>query len=1085
MSSSSLLPSESTPLPSSTNTTNTNTTETSITTTKRKKKSAYSQSKVNFWASECKYSVILDTVNSLEWRLIQEERLSSKVNLFWIDVATIHEHFRSITTWQCINHFPGMPNIARKNRMGQNLNRLLKLFPREYSFYPRTWVLPSELNDFRSQFDSNGNALNNRIYIVKPDTGCQGRGIFLTKNLDNVPMNENVVAQVYIKKPLLLDGYKFDLRIYCFVTSVKPLRIYLFQDGLVRMCTEEYVKPTKENIHNSCMHLTNYAVNKHNDNFQQPDLNDGNDGEAGHKRSLSWFMNWVRTERGDQKAEWLWKRIGTLCTRTILSILPTLSREYDQHFKGFSGIPVDMSKIGVPSTPVPPTSNSGLNTPVGEEVDEAGENTPVENTEKPSVTTEEDSQDDSNPKIRGSRCFEVLGFDVMLDSNLNPWLIEVNHLPSFGTDSPLDRDVKERLMKEVFSVLAVMPDDYAAFQAFNKAESEKRLQAQRVKEVTPPPPEKKPKPQPIRRDPPKTVTQAVPEKVEPELTPQPRVLSAAERQALRLAEIKEILITIYTQYSPEKIPKIDRLLAKYIGHEEEFLFFVYSKYNVNPQDYPSKLPTEQPSETASTENLGTKNGTENNDGNEESAEPNSAADTDQTAGVIKTSADDLATTTSEQEKARQAAKEAARRRARSMSPPRNQSLNSGRRPLASWKQAPDEEEAFRAEVLATHVPDENDEWMRFEMSRLTQFTRIFPILKPAQTSGSASASNGIAAGEEEAEEAEEAVEEGDATSNTVTPVENTKKKKSATFEEILYQVFLADRRQTMRLRNPLPNRTKAEEQAANGVGPYVPPETNAAKSTMGNGRAVGWKAPPKPKEQQQTKQPTAAQLETAKRLSQGLSSMNTARQRSNSLTSGDALSAYGGMMYDSNGEAIEPSTAGLQQGIAGDSSADASRMWQTTRANRLYEESRANRIRIEQARANNAAVLRQQVFFFDTNGPPDSIDALAAATQTANEYAQAQQQQQYQQSQQSSLLFNGVGVGANSVRMAGGNAAGNPLLANTSGKSSRNPTVYAKGVTAPGGILPSRAIESSGPRLSVPSNPRQEELLRQLFPSWF
>ena len=69
---------------------------------------------------------------------------------------------------------------------------------------------------------------------------------------------------------MLLDGFKFDLRLYCFVASVKPLRIYLFHDGLVRMCTEEYVKPTKQNIHMVCMHLTNYAVNKHNENFQQP-----------------------------------------------------------------------------------------------------------------------------------------------------------------------------------------------------------------------------------------------------------------------------------------------------------------------------------------------------------------------------------------------------------------------------------------------------------------------------------------------------------------------------------------------------------------------------------------------------------------------------------------------------------------------------------------------------------------------------------------------------------------------------------------------------------------------------------------------
>lgn len=46
---------------------------------------------------------------------------------------------------------------------------------KEYSFYPRTWVLPGELNDFRAQFDNQGNSLGNKIFIIKPDTGCQVR----------------------------------------------------------------------------------------------------------------------------------------------------------------------------------------------------------------------------------------------------------------------------------------------------------------------------------------------------------------------------------------------------------------------------------------------------------------------------------------------------------------------------------------------------------------------------------------------------------------------------------------------------------------------------------------------------------------------------------------------------------------------------------------------------------------------------------------------------------------------------------------------------------------------------------------------
>ena len=100
-----------------------------------------------------------------------DEKREASVNVYWIDIATIHERFKTILPWQVINHFPGMPNIARKNRMGQNKNKKLKIFPQEYSYYPRTWVLPSELNDFRSQFDANGNAIGNKIYIIKPDEG--------------------------------------------------------------------------------------------------------------------------------------------------------------------------------------------------------------------------------------------------------------------------------------------------------------------------------------------------------------------------------------------------------------------------------------------------------------------------------------------------------------------------------------------------------------------------------------------------------------------------------------------------------------------------------------------------------------------------------------------------------------------------------------------------------------------------------------------------------------------------------------------------------------------------------------------------
>lgn len=77
---------------------------------------------------------------------------------------------------------------------------------------------------------------------------------------------------------------KFDLRIYTLIACCDPLIIYLYKDGLARFATEKYKKPSKSNMDEICMHLTNYAVNKDNPNFI---FNESKDrADIGHKRSL-------------------------------------------------------------------------------------------------------------------------------------------------------------------------------------------------------------------------------------------------------------------------------------------------------------------------------------------------------------------------------------------------------------------------------------------------------------------------------------------------------------------------------------------------------------------------------------------------------------------------------------------------------------------------------------------------------------------------------------------------------------------------------------------------------------------------------
>lgn len=50
-------------------------------------------------------------------------------------------------------------------------------------------------------------------------------------------------------------------------------------------------------------------------------------------------------------------------------------------------------------------------------------------------------------------CFEVLGFDVMIDHKLNPCLLEVNYTPSFTADTPLDRYIKKGLIQDTLTLI--------------------------------------------------------------------------------------------------------------------------------------------------------------------------------------------------------------------------------------------------------------------------------------------------------------------------------------------------------------------------------------------------------------------------------------------------------------------------------------------------------------------------------------------------------------------------------------------------------------------------------------------------------
>ena len=64
----------------------------------------------------------------------------------------------------------------------------------------------------------------------------------------DVKPGEHMVCQQYVSKPFLIDGFKFDLRVYVLVTSCDPLRIFVYEDGLGRFATMKYLDPSANNL---------------------------------------------------------------------------------------------------------------------------------------------------------------------------------------------------------------------------------------------------------------------------------------------------------------------------------------------------------------------------------------------------------------------------------------------------------------------------------------------------------------------------------------------------------------------------------------------------------------------------------------------------------------------------------------------------------------------------------------------------------------------------------------------------------------------------------------------------------------------
>lgn len=72
-------------------------------------------------------------------------------------------------------------------------------------------------------------------------------------------------------------------------------------------------------------------------------------------------------------------------------------------------------------------------------------------------------------------CFEVYGFDILLDNKLKAWLLEVNISPSLSSSSPLDKKIKTVLLCDTLNLIGVYPYDRKQYEKEMESILKKRL----------------------------------------------------------------------------------------------------------------------------------------------------------------------------------------------------------------------------------------------------------------------------------------------------------------------------------------------------------------------------------------------------------------------------------------------------------------------------------------------------------------------------------------------------------------------------------------------------------------------------------
>ena len=310
-------------------------------------------------------------------------------NLYILPYSVLRNLRRNITKniinkYQKINRYFNSFEYVSKSSLYNNYKEMNKIFPEDYNYMLETFSFPEDKKIINNKFKNyrfNSNPKDNDVWLIKPKLGSLGLGMSIFKNITDI--KKECLITKYLINPHLIKGFKYDLRIHGLVTSVIPLKIYLYDEGLVRVASEKY-DPKK--IDNEFSFLTNLYINRRNKKKFIYPQNLANI-EDSNLWNLAAFQRYCK--RNNINYDKLYDEMGDIFIKMVFSV----RKKIIDNIKSY--------------------------------------------------------------KLNSSNFYHVIGFDIIYDENMKPYLLESNRRCGLRDDNDAEKYYSHNIVADTINLIGV------------------------------------------------------------------------------------------------------------------------------------------------------------------------------------------------------------------------------------------------------------------------------------------------------------------------------------------------------------------------------------------------------------------------------------------------------------------------------------------------------------------------------------------------------------------------------------------------------------------------------------------------------